>query len=455
MVQDSVASAEACEDEALVDESFLLSVLRNLVDQHILSSAASSTEVLADSSAPSSSEDRGAPACQESENESFERRLEALWDLCVEPRTAAFVVAHRGIDVLTGAVQRAQGEGRAAEICLGTLANICTQRAVAEALGSTDVSDLTGATLRGLSSNDGLAVLQALRLACALLCGPAALGCMELLGEAATERYLFCLEHSLRWEVVQHACNALSQGLVLEANASEGELPPATGALQRPAISLLLARKQLAQLLTARGAELAAAVVGDEAAEAAAEGDAEAALLSVLCLAESFVSVSECSPSDILSLGNTAFLVLARTDRPEILAAALELLATLGGALIVEAQPDVAVADTRADDVQASRRRLVKKAQHFATSTPGLAEKLTLLLVEGICQENIGTVAGIVLGLLQHVPSKEVVMYREDLASALAAVAVCEGFAESSAAVGGISARFMEWLTAPPAAEVQ
>jgi len=455
-----VAYEGECCDEAVVDESFLLRVLRDLVDRHILPSATPSPEAPAVGLASSASEVRGAQPLEDSPDDCFERRMESLWDLCVEPRTAAFVAAHRGLAVLAGTVQQTTGEGRAAEICLGTLANICAHRAVAEGFCATDFSDLTNATLRGLSSSDGLAVVQALRLACALLCGPAAHGCLELLAEAAIERYLFCLEHSLRWEVVQHACNALSQGLVLEANASEGELPSATDPPQRLRISVLLVRGQLAQLLAARVGELARAVAGDEVGEDAPEGDPEAALLSALCLAESFITVTETSPAGITSLGDAALLALASADRPEVVAATLELLATLGQAL--QADTDLAASTTGVgvEEVEAARRRLLAKAQGFAASTPGLAEKLTLLLAEGAGLENVGTVTGVALGLLQHAPSADVAEHREDLAAAMERIRAAaeddqEGCEEGMAALGGVSTRFLEWLSGPPAEEVQ
>lgn len=439
--------------EALVDESFLLRVLRDLVDRHILPSQGSPAQAVVDEAS------REAQACEVSDEEGFERRMESLWDLCVDPSTAAFVVEHRGVAVLAGAVERAGAAGRVAEICLGTLANICTHRAVAEALDVAEIADLMSGTLRGLSSSDGLTVLQTLRLSCALLCGPAAKKCAELLGEAAVERYLFSLEHSLRWEVVQHACNALSQGLVLEAKAVEGEPPLAPEAALRPSIAMLLARARLAQLLTARVAELAIAVAGDEVGDFATEGDAEAALLSALCLAESFVTVSECSPPDILALGDSVLMAVARADRPEAVASALELLATLTQGLTPDPAeaPHPAAASSAAEEAAGAHRRLCEKMRHFAASTPGLAEKFALALAEGGEQENASTVTGVALAMLEHAPQEEVADHREDLSGALAA-AMEESesdFIEGSAVLGGLSQRFMDWLGGPPGEEVQ
>lgn len=368
--------------------------------------------------------------------------MESLWDLCVEPLTAAFVASHRGLAALTGAVERARGDGRIAEICLGTLANICSHRSVTEAIVPADLAELVTTTLRGLSSSDGLAVLQALRLSCALLCGPAAGSCGELLGEAALERYLFSFEQSLRWEVVQHACNALSQGLVLEARTAEGD--------ERPQFAALLSRVQLAPKLAARAAELAGAIAGDDIGENPADGDPEAALLSMLCLAESFVTTSGCHAADLLELGNSALMAVARADRPEVLAAALELLSTLGQALHEEN------AEQSTTSKASEHRRLCEKVRHFAASTAGLAERLALLLAEP-GQASAGCASGAALVLLQNAPTDEVAEHREVLAAVLAAASEAddEEFADSSAALGGLTQRFVDWLREPPAEEMQ
>merc|ERR1740129_867942 len=110
-------------EEMLVDESFLLQALRDVVNRHIL---------------PSGKGDLEAPP------EDLDGRLETLWDLCVDVRAAAFLAGSNAIAVFSEAAARAEsaGEVRCTEVCLGVLANVCAHREVVAGLGAGDVAAL-------------------------------------------------------------------------------------------------------------------------------------------------------------------------------------------------------------------------------------------------------------------------------------------------------------------------
>jgi len=421
---DEPATANAT---ALVDESFLLRVLRDIVECRILPSR--------------SAEKDGEHATQLDEH--LERRMEALWDLCVDAGTADFVARHRGVAVLAEAAERAQGEGRVAEVCFGTLANICAHRAlVLSALAaSSDLHDLLRAILRGLRTQDGLSVLQALRVTCALLCGPLAEACADLWSEVAISCYIFALEHSLRWEVVQHACDALCQILVLESSAGKCLLPSTH-------------RERLPAMLAARSMELASAIAG-EVSEA--EGDPEAALLSALRLTESFLTVAACPSADVLPLGRAVCCTLASGNQPEVLVAALEVLA----AIFENCEVELPSPESKTTMLQGSTGgpsdkhcvamdQLRIQVESFCGSTPGLAEKLALLLEDTDASE----IGGIAMVLLQHVPRAEAAEHRQLFAEAAAAALHPPGGAAPEA-LAGVSPRFLQFLKESPEEEPQ
>ncbi|CAK0837827.1 unnamed protein product, partial [Prorocentrum cordatum] len=179
---------------ALVDEAFLLRALRDVVDRRILhgtkggSARAPSAASTAPCSPASPSDSDGAEG---EEGDELDKRLETLWDLCVDEGTAAFVASHSGVAVLSRAAEQGGSEGRTAEICLGTLANTCAHHALVEGITADDLAQLRAAALRGLRSPDARVVLQALRLACALLCGPAARACPDLWDDASISGYVW------------------------------------------------------------------------------------------------------------------------------------------------------------------------------------------------------------------------------------------------------------------------
>lgn len=388
--------------ELLVDESFLLHALRDVVQHWILSAASNDAS------------EAGQEDGREVTPEDLESRLETLWDLCVDARTAAFLVRSRAVSILSEAAARAQASERprCAEICLGALGNVCSHAEVATCLGGGDAAALVGAALAGLGCGDGAVVLQALRLACALLSGPAAGDCAGLWSDAAITSYLFVLESSLLWDAVRHACDALSQVLVLAADEESGvassQRPEAQHLVERLAQEHLLASlaSRLGELTAAAAAEVEGATDAPEG-----EGDVEAAVLSGLCLADSFATAAPSLLSEAASpLASACLRVLARLWRPEVLAAALELLASLlegegGGREEVDT------------DVYGP---VLGQVRAFASGAAGagLVERLVLVLEDREADE---TVVATALAVLEHAPAGLVAEHRELLASAAAA----------------------------------
>lgn len=407
-----------------MDESFLLRVLRDIVNRHILICAENSEQ-----------EETQATL----DPDDLEQRMESLWDLCVDPGTAAFVVANRGITVLGEATGQSRGEGRLAEICLGTLANLSTHHAVVQALSDSDLAALCAAAVYALESRDGLVVLQALRVACALLCGPVARRCRGCWDEASVSCYIYALEHSLRWEVVQYSSDALSQGLVLEAeNATASAESEAL-----PSMLPFIAGSKLPGVLAGRIAEIADAVAGEVSS---ADGDPEAALLSALCLTESLLDVASptcIAPTDIVPLGEATLKAVAHADRPEVVAAALRVLGALQEAALSSGA-------ATAEDEDTSMAKLATRVRTFAVGTVGLAEKIAMLL-----REEDGGDAGVLvaaLWLLQHLPPEEVSQHRDVLAPAVGEISATE---DGRRALQGVSQGFLELLKGTPGDELQ
>lgn len=447
---------------SIVDESFLLGILRAVVERHILSNRdgappekkARSTLTLAHDAAENScgfstgnavhADGDDSPGLQtnhdkDAEDGGLEGQLEGLWDLCTDATTSAFLVSHSGIAVLAGAVARTSGEGRLAEIALGILANVCSHKEVTtDAVRPADHAELCAAAIHGASSDDGLVVLQALRLIGALLCSPIARYCSGLWHSEAVGRYLYVLEHSLRWEVVQLACDALSQGLVLEERGTwtsdaKDDLAPADAS----AFSALpvLSSARLVMLLASRIMELALAAAG-EASDA--EGDADPALVSALCLAQSFLVVAPCAISEMVPLSGAVLQVLARCDRSDVLGAALEVLAIFFEAApaaqtmspwgedtpaspLAPASPcgaaEIEVAAEEAAALDDMSEQFGAQVRAFMAGTIGLTEKLALLLKDG--DGELGDAAATAaLALLQHAPRAELEEHREALAAA-------------------------------------
>lgn len=388
---------------ALVDESFVLRVLRDVVDRHVRA-------VPVNSDCPEGETKSSGDA--QSDTGELEGRMEAFWDLCADPDTSAFVVKHRGISVLQEAAERNNAEGRCAEIALGTLANIAAHRGLAQALLPGDAAALTSAVMLGIRSQDGLVVIQALRLMCCLLCGQAAGSHPELWSDQSVTYVLFVLENSLRWEALKQACDALSQGIVLEAKAeAEAEEQTArepSAIRSAPCFSAapLFAQHKLPRVLAIRISELAAAAAGET--ESNDEGDAEEVLLSALCLAESLAAMA-LTVAELAALGISALRALACAERPEVLSQALEVLAELGDA----DENEAAWAPTAAEASAAFRGRGEGGAESSSISS-GLAERLEMLLSDS-CSEAASKVAAT---LLQFAPQDEIAHHRRDRGSA-------------------------------------
>lgn len=399
VAMDETAGGQTLGPELLVDESFLLRVLRDVMQKYILSA----TDVA----------DCGDQTSEPADD--LAGRLETLWDLCVDRRTAAFLVSNKAASILPEVVLRAQAtdDTRSAEVCLGVLGNICSHAKVAVALTDGETTPICGAVLGSLNCADGAVVLQALRLACALLTGPLAGKCGGLWSETAITRYLFVLENALLWDAVRHACDVLSQVLVLALQdklepdaAGEGGAGPST----RPDAQIIIGRftqEHLLQSLVSRLDELTAVLAAEVDAAIdvhEGEGDASAAVLSALCLADSFVAAVPSVPTETAGpLVAACIEVLVQLWKPEVLSAALELLASL--------LDDGAEADCRFAVLSQVQETL------SGVAGPRLVERLILVLEDSTVGEAPVAVA---LTLLRSAPAALLADHRDTLDAASA-----------------------------------
>eukprot|EP00434_Breviolum_minutum_P011148 symbB.v1.2.009836.t1/scaffold635.1/size178188/7 len=157
-----MSTAAGCQ----LEEAFLLKVLRQVVDQHILQ--------------------------KDEVQDDLERHLEALWDLSVEAQAAEIIQQFQGIKIFAQAAERLDFKGHLAEIFLGILANVSTHfRPETETPQSEDFT----IAFKALRSSDGLVLVQALRISCSLLCAKMLLS--HFWSPAAIDCYIFALEHSL------------------------------------------------------------------------------------------------------------------------------------------------------------------------------------------------------------------------------------------------------------------
>eukprot|EP00427_Karlodinium_veneficum_P044715 CAMPEP_0169270988 /NCGR_PEP_ID=MMETSP1016-20121227/49465_1 /TAXON_ID=342587 /ORGANISM="Karlodinium micrum, Strain CCMP2283" /LENGTH=173 /DNA_ID=CAMNT_0009356479 /DNA_START=143 /DNA_END=660 /DNA_ORIENTATION=- len=156
---------------------------------------------------------------------------------------------------------------------------------------------------------------------------------------------------------------------------------------------------------------------GDEVDGVDLEGNPEAALLSAFRLADSFLSMSVCTPADLLALGRVSLNSVRHCEQPEILRAALEVLATLFADNGGDHEGDEAsqIASTSA----VATKQMLEEIRCFATSTSSLAERLTFLLVEGFNGGNHESAAvGVSLALLDYAPRDAIVEHHQDIAAA-------------------------------------
>lgn len=440
-------SGISCASQLLVDESFLLRVLRDTLHERILPtgghqhSLAKPRRVELVAALEGALEDPGVQPLSE--------RLEALWDLCVDAGNAEFLTRNGAVSILVEAAARSQSlgevdpsEARWAEVCLGILANVCVHRCVVEKMNDDDIGVMPDSALRGLGSPHGAVVLQALRLACALLTGPYPRNCPSLWSEIAITRYLFVLESSLLWDAVRHACDAVNQILVLAPDLRRGDRE-ATLADTCPAEELAdaevastqvlrMTQERLLSVLSSRIEEMAAS---EEVDIPEGEGDVEAALLSALCLADSLLAaVPSISSKDSLQMANAALHALAAAERPEVSVQALEVLSSLLDNDEVDpiAHPS---ADDRAYTALEDCIRAIAGGNAGATIT----ERVLMLLCDTEVLETSVVFAALVV--LQCVPRGQLEEQRDVLASA------ARGYLDGDAPIPrALCANFLCWL---------
>lgn len=357
----------------VLDESSLLRVLHVIVNRCILTQ---------EDTAPREG-DASAAA-----DAALEQQMEMMWSLCVDRNTAAFVVGSSGVDILIAAARKAEHEGRVAEVCLGTLANIYSHSTVASTLGAV-VVELAAAALQGASSTDGRVVTQGLRLTVALLCGEFVTNCECLWGDAPLERYMFVIRSALHWGAVQYACDALSQILVVHSTRDTG-LCDATLTGVRAA-------------LVDRSDDLIKALNVDFDM---ADGHPEAALLSALYLFDSVLTVAPLADVAVLA---AMLRVLKHAEKPRVLIAALEVFLSLLEAYY----------DEQEDDAQCVDNTFLNLASGFASTSDGFVEKTAMLLTAEEAMESRNAVAA-ALWLLQGVPQSDVAEHAEVFEAAVA-----------------------------------
>lgn len=457
-------------EAGIVAESFLLRTLRDIVMQHIMVRSEGS-----DGGGPRA-EGQASSGDMTEATEQLDGRMETLWDLCADPRLAAFLVCRgRAVAILAEAAARAlrrcveqlepdkkAADVRCAEVCLGALANICTHKDLVAQASDADVSALVDVAIQGIGAVEGVVVLQGLRLSCTLLMGPAFRSCDALWSNAAAGRYVYVLENSMLWEVVQHACDTLSQALVLDCRAAgaaaSSDEDQAALRLEPQGTAMWLANEGLAAVLAQRLGDLATAAAGDvETLADAGEGDPQTALLSALCLCDSFLAAVAESPSsasgvggipinDVATLASACLRVLASASRPEVITAALELMSSLfdleaslpdGGHGAVGLRTEPVGGDDGCTSAAAIRPQ-VRQCLSGALG-PGIIEKLIFSLQDQIATVEENQVedgedsAGIVaLLLLDLAPWERVEEYKDVL------VAAAKGFAALTTASCGV-----------------
>jgi len=172
------------------------------------------------------------------------------------------------------------------------------------------------------------------------------------------------------------------------------------------------------------------------------EGDVEAALLSALCLADSFLAMVQLDMASATSVTKAALRVLVVGSRPEVLTAALELLGSL-----IDGEQDIAPAPEQAHSEGRGPSLVLGEVRAFAGTAVAAAavEKLVMLLDSATPLEE--TVIGVVLVILQHAPWATHVEPHRELASA-AARGLLDSGAEMPAAV---SPTFLRQLHVVPA----
>ncbi|CAE7188754.1 CML13, partial [Symbiodinium microadriaticum] len=358
-------------------QSPLEKVLRELVDQEILKKEEVSSEL--------------------------ESQLEALWDLCVDDATAQ-------------AVASSSGEGRVAEAALGAVANVCSHWVAKPPHELTDVGQIAVAVINILATPDAAVAEQALRIVFTLLCctdaPKATLWCA-----ASVERYMFVVESSLRWGAVRFACDALAQGIALEAQ--KGGLNA-----QAPCESLAALRRLGALALVAKRCEELAGVIEEGADGAEGDGDPETVLWSVLRLIDSLLTVMACSDSEATVALAAALAALRAAQRPEAQVEALEVISTLFEG---EAQ---SAADTDS--------RLLRQASESLKSDADVVEKLVLLLPD--LDEDSQGVALMALVLLQSARPEDVQNHAEAIQEAMAS------FSKTQLEDAGVRPAFLQSL---------
>jgi len=401
--------------ELLVDESSILKVLQQIIRHCILAEGLT----------------RETGVVEPMTIEDLQGWLETIWDLSVDFRSATFLAKNHGIAVFSKAAARdwldeanadqACGCARFAESCVGILANMCSHSEVVAEMPMQDVDALQDAVLCCLISIDGPLVCQALRLASALLCSHASQKCCRLWTEAAISQTFFVMESSLLWDAVRHACDVTSQLLVLATPAISDNADPAltgtdAGAWGLGSAAKLLARSSLLAILNVRATELSTILMPNIQGSGAEEsvkghGDVDAALLSVLCLADSFLAVAPVNAdTDSAPLAHACVRILGSTASSGVVDASLELLSSL--------------ADLTGQTKLASKQSVLdpsisKEVLAIMGGVMGAAvvEKVVMLLAEG--EESASSKSETLRMLLQHAPQELVARDKNVLRSTI------------------------------------
>eukprot|EP00439_Symbiodinium_sp_Y106_P084482 s211_g25.t2 len=225
---------------------------------------------------------------------------------------------------------------------------------------------------------------------------------------------------------VRFACDALAQGIALEAQMGG---PNA----EAPCESLAALGRLSALALVAKRCEELAAAIEEGVDGAEGDGDPETVLWSVLRLIDSLLTVMACSDSEATAALAAALAALHAAQRPEAQVEALEVISTL-----FEAAKQSVCGKGEAQSAADADSRLLLQASESLKSDADMVEKLVLLLPD--LDEDSQSTALMALVLLQSARSEDVQNHAEVIKEAMAS------FSKTQLEDAGVRSAFLQSL---------
>jgi len=232
---------------------------------------------------------------------------------------------------------------------------------------------------------------------------------------------LFVLESSLLWDAVRHACDVTSQLLVLATPAISDDVGPAltgtnAGLWGLGDVAMWLAQSSLLAILNVRASELSTILMPDIPGSGAEEsvvghGDADAALLSVLCLADSLLAVAPMNADTCRApLAQACVRILGSAASSEVVGASLELFSSLAD---LTGQTNLATKQSVLDPSVGKEVLAIMGGEQGAE----VVEKVVMLLVQS--EESASSESETLRMLLQHAPQELVARHKNVLSNTL------------------------------------